>query len=205
MIQAIVFDYGNVISEPQDTGCYGRMGALSGLSEEFFRKSFWKYRPDFDRGTLRGVEMYKRVLTDDGFAGSEAEITELAGRLLDEDVLSWRRVSAPVTEWGLSLQKQGYRLGILSNMPFDFLERYEPVIELFAKADIAVFSCNVRQIKPEPAIYRTLISQCACKPEEIVFFDDIQANVDGAIQAGIKAYLWTGLEQARRDWQSALQ
>jgi len=49
MIQAIVFDYGNVISEPQDTGCYGRMGALSGLSEEFFRKSFWKYRPDFDR------------------------------------------------------------------------------------------------------------------------------------------------------------
>jgi FMN phosphatase YigB (HAD superfamily) len=36
-----------------------------------------------------------------------------------------------------------------------------------------------------------------CAPEEIVFFDDIPINVEGARDSGITAYLWEGVESAR--------
>lgn len=202
MIKALVLDYGNVISEPQDTGCYARMAALSGLSEDFFRKAFWKYRPDYDRGTIRGVDMYRRVLAEAGLASRDED--GLPERLLEEDLASWARVSPRVTEWALSLKASGLALGILSNMPFDFIERYGGGIELFAKADAAVFSCHVGEIKPESAIYGIAIARLGLKPEEIAFFDDLEANVMAARAAGMRAFVWTGLEAARKDLSSVL-
>lgn len=200
MIKALVLDFGNVISEPQDTLCYGRMAAIAGLSREFFMEAFWKYRPDYDRGTIRGRKMYRDVLFEAAMKGSEAELDDLADRLLAEDLGSWFHISASVTDWALSLQKSGYTLGILSNMPFDFLERYGDRIELFNKADVALFSCDVNLIKPEPAIYAEMIKRLGCRPEEIVFFDDLPANIEAARRAGYNAFIWTGLEQGRADW-----
>ena len=205
MIKAVVYDFGNVISEPQDTGCYARMAALSGLSEEYFMHAFWKYRPAFDRGDIRGREMYRDVLAEAGVTGTEDELNALADRLLDEDVGSWMHISKEVTAWALSLQKEGFRLGILSNMPFDFLECCGDRIELFSRADVAVFSCNVNLIKPEPAIYRMMIDRLGCHPDEIVFFDDLQPNVTGALKEGIKAFLWTGIAQAKKDWANLVE
>ena len=202
MIKALVLDYGNVISEPQDTGCYARMASLSGLTEDFFRAAFWKYRPDYDRGTIRGREMYRRVLAEAGIAVTGNDV--LPDRLLDEDLGSWARVSPRVTEWALSLKASGLALGILSNMPFDFIERYGKGIELFAKADAAVFSCYAGEIKPEGAIYRIVIEKLGLKPNEIVFFDDLEANVDAARAAGMRAFVWTGLDAARKDLATAL-
>ncbi len=207
MIKALVLDYGNVISEPQDSRCYARMASLSGLTEDFFKEAFWRYRPDYDRGAIRGLEMYRRVLESGGLAlergWDRSEVERLAARLLDEDLMSWSRVSRAVTEWALSIRSSGVALGILSNMPFDFLERYGDSIELFAKADAAVFSCDVGMVKPEPAIYRELSRKLSLEPGEIAFFDDIAANVESARAAGIRAFLWTGLDRAREDFARA--
>jgi putative hydrolase of the HAD superfamily len=200
MIRALVLDFGNVISEPQDTGCYERMAAIAGLTREFFMEAFWKYRPDYDRGTIRGRKMYRDVLAEAGIKGSEAELDALADRLLAEDLGSWFHISKSVTDWALSLQRSGFKLGILSNMPFDFLERYGDKIELFNKADVALFSCDVNLIKPEPAIYAEMIRRLGCRADEIVFFDDLTVNIDAARRAGYNAYVWSGIEQGRADW-----
>ncbi len=202
-MKAIVLDYGNVISEPQDTACYARMAAISGLPAEVFRNAFAESRSEFDRGGISGLRMYRKILAEAGAEGSEAELDALAQALLDEDLASWSRVSREVTEWGLSLQSSGHPLGILSNMPFDFLDRYESRIELFLRADAAVFSCRVSRIKPEPEIYRVLVERIGLSPGDIVFFDDVPANVEGARREGITAFLWTGLEKAKLDWERA--
>jgi putative hydrolase of the HAD superfamily len=144
--------------------------------------------------------MYERILEESGFSGARQKRRELAQALLAEDLGSWNHISAEVTGWGLSLQKSGYALGILSNMPHDFLDRFGKSIVLFNRADVAVFSCRVGQIKPESEIYDTLITELGCAPGETVFFDDIQANIDGARRAGIQAFRWTDLDQARKDW-----
>lgn len=209
MKQALVLDFGNVISEPQDTSCYGRMGEISGLGADFFRNAFWRYRPQYDRGDIRGIEMYRAVLADAGIAADPrddaetARIETLARKLLAEDLGSWFHISQEVTDWALGVRRNGYKLGILSNMPHDFLELYADRIELFNKADVPVFSCLEREIKPEPPIYRILIAKLGIPARDIVFFDDLEANVLAARSEGIQGFLWTGLEQAKKDWASA--
>lgn len=204
MIKALVLDYGNVITEPHDSTCFDRMSALTELSADFFRTSFSKYRSEFDRGSIDGVSMYKKILADGKryYIGTEA--TDLAEQLLEEDFASWFHISVPVTEWALQIQKEGFKLGVLSNMPHEFLEQYESKIILFQKADVTVFSCNEGIIKPEPAIYELTAKKLACKPQEIVFFDDLQENIDAARSTGFNAFLWTGLEQAKKDWNIAI-
>lgn len=200
MKKALVLDYGNVISEPQDETCYERMAKLSGLSIDFFKTTIWKYRPPFDQGLLSGIEMYRNILQEVGIVSDD-----LAEKLLTEDLTSWSYVSQSVTDWALDIQKKGHKLGILSNMPHDFLNRYKKNIELFHKADVPIFSCLEQEIKPNLKIYQILISKLGLLPEEIVFFDDIEVNVSAARKAGIQAFLWTGLEQARKDWAQSCQ
>ncbi|HOT63073.1 MAG TPA: HAD family phosphatase [Treponemataceae bacterium] len=199
--KALVLDYGNVISESHDETCYGRMAALAGLSEGFFREGFWRYRPAYDRGELRGVELWARVLADAGVSADRA----LLEALVREDVGSWRRVSDAVTRWALDIQAAGFRLGILSNMPVDFLEVYGHTVELFKRADFALFSCELGLVKPESAIYRACVERSGFMPGEIVFFDDMEANVRSAREAGIDAYRWVGLDRARVDWDAAIR
>jgi putative hydrolase of the HAD superfamily len=117
------------------------------------------------------------------------------------DMSSWRRINPEVVEWCLALKKQGYKLGILSNMPYEFLDAYESEIPPFVEADYACFSCRVKLIKPEEAIYRDVLRGLGAAPHETVFFDDIQINIDAANKLGIHGVLWTGLEDAKRALQ----
>lgn len=59
--------------------------------------------------------------------------------------------------------------------------------------DIAV-SGQLRQLKPEPAIFRTLMQRNGLAAQDCVFIDDSAANVEGARQLGIDAILFTGAD-----------
>jgi putative hydrolase of the HAD superfamily len=53
-------------------------------------------------------------------------------------------------------------------------------------------------MKPDADIYLRAISELGCAPEHILFFDDNQANVDGARTVGIDAHLVDGPDAARK-------
>lgn len=204
MIKAVIFDYGNVISVPQ-TGDYTReMEKRSGVPASVFKTVYDEERFDFDRGVINGATMYSRLLTQHGYYTQAADL-RLLHRLARLDMQSWRPYNKEVSDWGLSLQKQGFKLGILSNMPIEFLDNYKTEIPLFTAADYACFSCNEHLIKPEPAIYRKVLEGLEVHPDEAVFFDDIQENIDAAVQIGIYGFLWKSLDQGRKDWQAAIE
>lgn len=200
MIRAVIFDYGNVISQVNTGDCAIEMEQMTGVSANIFRTVYDKYRFEFDRGTISGAEMYSQLLSDAGYHELSSNKTMME-KIAKLDLESWKNFHQDVTDWGLSLQKAGFKLGILSNMPYEFLDLYEKTIPLFTHADYACFSCRVKLIKPEPEIYKVALNGLGIKPEEAVFFDDIQINVDAARQLGINAFLWTGLDQGKKDWE----
>jgi putative hydrolase of the HAD superfamily len=51
--------------------------------------------------------------------------------------------------------------------------------------DFMVISAEVGLMKPDPRIYRLALEELAARPEESVFIDDVQANVDGARSVGM--------------------
>ena len=65
--------------------------------------------------------------------------------------------------------------------------------------DGVVFSCEVKEIKPEPEIYKLLLSRYGLKAEESVFLDDREENCEAARKLGIKAIQFHDLKQAAKE------
>jgi putative hydrolase of the HAD superfamily len=121
----------------------------------------------------------------------------LADRITLIDIRSWAAINGETEALMRDVRKAGRKTGVLSNMPRDFLEIEKDACRVFDICDVRIFSCQYNLIKPEREIYQLLISALDCAPQEIVFFDDIPVNVEGAQEAGITAYLWKNAETAR--------
>ena len=61
-----------------------------------------------------------------------------------------------------------------------------------------LFSSELREVKPDPAIYTQIIARLAADPAEVIFFDDRPENVTGASGAGLQAHLFTDTSQLDR-------
>lgn len=199
MIKAVIFDYGNVISVASTGDCANVMQEMTGVDASVFRGVYDKFRFEFDRGYITGTQMYTKALESAGYKELACD-TALMQKLAVLDMQSWRAVHKDVVEWGLSLKKQGYLLGILSNMPLEFLQLYRKENVLFMAADYTCFSCECHLIKPEKAIYELCIKGLNIKAEEAVFFDDLQENIMAGLSCNIHSILWTGLDKAKKDF-----
>jgi putative hydrolase of the HAD superfamily len=62
-----------------------------------------------------------------------------------------------------------------------------------------VVSAEVDLLKPEPAIYRRLLSDYGLEAERSVFIDDMPGNVDGARDVGMHAIRFVDAAQCERD------
>jgi putative hydrolase of the HAD superfamily len=174
------------------------MARLAGAPVELFDKIRMAYRDDFDRGTLRGRAYYQKVLKEAGVpVNSAEEFDSLADRITQIDTHSWARVNPETETLMREIRETGCGLGILSNMPHDFLEAERDVFRVFDLCRVSIFSCHYNIIKPEREIYQVLINALDCAPEEIVFFDDIPINVEGAQKSDITAYVWKDAKTAR--------
>lgn len=90
-----------------------------------------------------------------------------------------------------------FNIYLLSNTNALMWDRY--IIPEFTKDghdinhyfDGLITSFRVKAYKPEPAIFHAAATQLGIKPDETLFFDDSQANVDAARREGFHAALVT--------------
>jgi putative hydrolase of the HAD superfamily len=197
MFKAIVFDYGRVISLDPTKEAQEEMVRLAGVPAEIFEKLRMAYRDDYDRGSIRGRELYQKIMRESGVTVTDTrDFNALADRLAQLDVHSWARINGETEALMRGIREAGYKVGILSNMPHDFLEYEQDVFRVFDLCDPCIFSCRYNLIKPEREIYQVLIDSLGCAPEEIVFFDDMPVNVESARNIGISAYQWKDVKTA---------
>jgi HAD superfamily hydrolase (TIGR01509 family) len=121
------------------------------------------------------------------------------------DSAAWTRINPETVSLMEDVKQAGYTLGILSNMSHDFLAWARENVPVFRLADVSVFSCEEGSIKPEPAIYETLLARLGCPASEVIFFDDVPVNVEKARDFGISAYIWKDAATARGTlWEHAI-
>jgi putative hydrolase of the HAD superfamily len=193
MIKAVVFDYGGVICffPPPEIGA--ELERLTGLPPETLMKLQRKYRGEYDRGIYNSREYYQFILSKVGIFPGDA-VCEKIGRA---DMNGWKNLNPATIQLMRDIKAAGLALGILSNMPRDFLPWVRQNLAVFGEVDAAVFSCEYNLIKPEPAIYEKLRERLGCEYQEIVFFDDVPDNIAAANKLGITGIIWTGAEAAR--------
>ena len=88
-----------------------------------------------------------------------------------------------------SVQAEGVKTFILSNISEEFLNRILPHHLFLKSVDGAVFSYEIQAAKPHEKIYKALLNKYHLKPEECIFIDDFPANIKTAQELGIDAIL----------------
>jgi putative hydrolase of the HAD superfamily len=197
--KAVVFDYGGVICFFPPPETERELERLTGVSFETLGELHRQHRGGYDRGDYAATKDYYRfILSRVGRTPNDAVFEQAAQTEMD----GWKRINHETVRLMREVKSAGFILGILSNMPGDFLAWARSNIPVFGEADAAVFSCEERLIKPEAAIYAKLRERLGCDYGEIVFFDDLPDNIAAARELGIRSFLWEGPEAARNTLKS---
>lgn len=111
---------------------------------------------------------------------------------------SGEKLAPGVLKYVKELRKKGIKVFILSN---NFRERtkhyHKNFPQIFSNVDRAYFSWETGLVKPDPKAYKAILDEHNLKPEECVYFDDVEENIEAARSLGIHAKKYKGLEAVR--------
>ncbi|MFV0527936.1 MAG: HAD family hydrolase [Lachnospiraceae bacterium] len=101
--------------------------------------------------------------------------------------------------WVRYLSEQGYKLFILSNFAHNTFIQAGDKMTFRKYMDGEIFSFQVKQVKPEPDIYNTLLNLYNIEPSCAVFIDDRQENLATAQKMGLHTILFTDFKSAVKE------
>lgn len=198
MIRNIIFDIGNVLSDFRwreflkdrgfDDGMIERIGKASVLTDTWY---------EFDKGVFSDEEVVELFIKND------PEIEDELHRAFD-DVEGMVRLKPETFGWIKSLKERGYKIYYLSNFSYKAETQCPESLSFMPLMDGGILSYKVKMTKPDPAIYRKLLSTYSLKAEECVFIDDTLKNVEAAQKLGIKGIHYISYEQAGQELEKCL-
>ncbi len=189
-IKALIFDMGGVLVDLDIEGCkrafkeYIGYHKIDEIIDPCHQKGIYG---DLEEGMLTGDEFRKIVLTDSR-PGALAE---------DVDRAMWHILIGiePYKVQMLKRLSESYDLYLLSNNNPVCLPRAKaifneagiPLDKIFRKC---FYSFEMKALKPSEAFYRAVVSEIGLPAEDMLFIDDSQKNVDGAVAAGLPAVFY---------------
>ena len=190
-IRNLLFDLGGVIINLDRPRC---VDALTALGDE---KADAMLDLSVQRGTLMDLEegkispsdFFKRMRQKIGKAVSDEEIVHALNELL---------IGIPLDRLTLLRKlRQRFNVMMLSNTnPIMFDTK---IAECFAQEGLSItdyfddvyLSYRLKACKPDIAIFKKVIELSRIVPQETLFFDDSQKNLDAAASLGFKTFLVT--------------
>lgn len=189
MIRTVIFDIGNVLVKfDWKTYVYGVFDKKTAdvLAEAIWKSGHWE---EFDRGVLNDAEIIKRM--ENAAPEYKNEI-----HMVMEHVGEFLAQYDYTKSWIRELKENGYNVLYLSNYGEFQMERNPQVLDFVPLMDGGVFSCHVKLIKPDPAIYAIMCEKYNLNPRECLFIDDNAANIAAAKEFGLHAVLFEGYEKS---------
>ena len=183
--ELLLFDFGGVLVEfagPAELGAYLRWPSTPEMILERWTRC--PHTDAFERGALPAPEWADRFIHDWDVALTRDEFLA--------KFTTWSRQLLPGARELLDELRPRYRLAALSNSNALHWARNAHELRILELFEFAISSHHVGVCKPDPAIFARAIERAQLPPDAIVFFDDLQANVDAAQAAGLRAYRTRG-------------
>ena len=202
MIKNIIFDLGGVLVDWNPVDKLRRMGLpedeVNIIAQNTAFSPEWN---EVDKGAIEKEKLFEVML-----ARIPQEYRKDAASFLNEGVFDAIHSFSYSAEWLKSLKQRGLSVFLLTNYSdWMFSYHFENEFSFKDSVDGMIVSGRVKLLKPDRAIYEALMNKYGLKPEECVFFDDRQENVEGAQKCGIKAIVFKNFEQAQTELKTYLE
>lgn len=192
-IQAVVFDIGGVLEITPSLAVTERWESRLGMEAGEINKRMEDVWYGGGIGTISEADVHRALAERFGF--DQRQVDEFMGWI-------WREylgtANTELIEYARRLRPR-YRTGILSNSFVGAREREQAAYGFEGLVDEIIYSHECGLSKPDPAIYALTCERLRVVPEQMIFLDDCEPNVEGARQAGIHAVLYEDNVQAIRD------
>jgi putative hydrolase of the HAD superfamily len=192
-IRAVVLDYGEVLCERPNKDALQRMAQVIGIEPDRFFELYGTSRDPYDRGAISPDEYWNDFAKRAGMRIDSSVVKQL--RSLDTEM--WSGTSPEMMEWVDRLNESELTTAVLSNMQHDMAAYARKNFPWFAHLDHQILSCEVGLIKPDPAIFRETVRRVGVRPEEALFVDDREANVNAARGTDMVAIRFQSPKQLR--------
>ena len=199
-ITTIAFDYGGVLVNMINDTVICHMADSIGVGVERFRASLWKFRHDFDAGTLDAETYWQHVCEYAGMSWptDPSHRREVVETLMHLDTIAYLTVNPGILRWIKTLRSAQYRCIMISNMSS---ETYDMVVKgslLEQHFERVILYGWLKINKPHKEIFLEAVRQLNVSPHEILFLDDLSHNVEGARKVGFNALQFTDTETLYR-------
>jgi putative hydrolase of the HAD superfamily len=186
-IQAVLFDYGMVLSLPRNPAVWSELATISGMPEAVLEDRYWQFRDAYDEGALTGDQFWSNVGATVGKTYTVAQLSALN----DGDVRLWGGINVDMVQWVHALHAAGVRTGILSNMGDRMADGLMQMYDWIGHFHHRVWSHSLRMRKPQQAIYAVAAKGLKVEPSRILFIDDKAENTQAAEAFGMQAIVYS--------------
>lgn len=189
-IKALIFDMGGVLVDLDIEDCkrafkeYIGYYKIDDIIDPCHQKGIYG---DLEEGVLSGEE-FRQIVLADSHPGALAE---------DVDRAMWHILTGiePYKVEMLKNLSESYELYLLSNNNPVCLPRAKAIFEeagiplesIFRKC---FYSFEMKALKPSEKFYKAVVEEIGLPAENMLFIDDSQKNVDGAVSAGLPAVFY---------------
>ena len=118
--------------------------------------------------------------------------------------MAWENIytlNKPIGALILTLSRT-HRVFMLSNNDkLHYKFTYKKYHHILSAAEKVFLSCNLGMLKPDPNIFRKVLSIMKARPETVVYIDDKKENTDAASRLGITSFRYTSITKLRNDFK----
>ncbi len=189
----IIFDLGKVLVDYNFDIFYKELKYEPGL--EILTESAIPIL-EFESGRITRQEFYQQLKNIYKFEHSLADFEKV-----------WCSVFTELTglvDYAREL-KENYNVYVLSNTDeIHFTNIWQDYPELHFFEGNLMLSYELDSVKPQKEIYERALGKFDLKPEDCLFIDDKQENIQGAGEMGIAGILYTNFEDTKRNIRNFL-
>ena len=181
-VDALLFDFGGVVIEISFDRVFARWADLAGVDVELVKSRFehGEAYQGHERGELTFAAYFQSLREDLALDLTDAQFAD-----------GWNQVFGPEHEetvellWKLHGRVPLYLFSNTNAFHYDYWRaRYAKALQPFRRMFI---SCEMGVRKPHRAAFERVAREIGVPPGRILFFDDTEANLEGAREAGMHA------------------
>lgn len=178
----LLFDIGNVIIDVDFELTINKVADDCSVPRQSITTNVLELKDELETGLIDADEYLDQVIEKIGYSGEKAFLKHAFQDVFEPNV--------PMIDLIVEESKKGTPLYLLSNtndihIPFLF-EHYE-VFHLF---DQAIYSHEVKLMKPDPEIYKVTAEQLAIDPATTIYIDDLPDNIAAGKDFGFQSILY---------------